>query len=937
MKRIFYVFVLLLACVLSNTVFSQEPAVELDGPIPVDPKLITGKLDNGLTYYIMENENPRNRAELQLVVNAGSVLEDEDQRGLAHFCEHMAFNGTKNFPKHDLINYLESIGMKFGPEVNAYTSFDETVYMIKVPLDSAVYLDKGLQVLYDWAHNVLYEPEEIDKERGVIHEEWRIGQGAQDRMLRKTLPVIFHDSKYGERLPIGKTEIFDNCPPEALTRFYKDWYRPDLMAVVVVGDFDGKAMEEKVSKLFSGIPKPENPRKREIFEIPDHDETLVAIATDKEAQQTVVQVFYLHDVWEQEKVSDYKKHIAHNLFNSMINNRLGELMQQEDPPYAYAYSMYGGFLGPRDIYVSIAMTPGDKLERGLRTVLEENERLKKHGFTATELEREKKAAMRNIEKAYKEKDKMKSDMIARELHSNFSLRHEPVPGIEFEYEMHKKFLPEITLDEVNKLANEWIIDKNVVIVVNAPEKEDVKVPTEDDLIKIFDAVKLADLDPYVDKVADKPLMSEKPAPGKIAKEEDNKDLDFTEWTLDNGAKVVIKTTDFKEDEILFSAFSLGGYSLYSAGDNVSVSIASDVMMESGISGFDKIQLDKLLADKMVSIRPWISELREGFNGNSSPQDLETLLQMVNLYFTKARKDKTAFISYITRMKSFYENRSTSPEAAFRDTIQVTMAQHSPYERPMTDKLLDEANINKLHYYFTERFGDPGNFTFFFVGNIEPETAKPLIETYLGGLPKVTRNETWKDLNIRYPEGKIEKTVYKGTEPKSMVYMSINGSFDYTWENCIDLDAICTVLSTKLLESIREDSSGVYSIGAYPRIDHFPSSQYNIMIYFGCSPDNVENLTKGVFEQIEKLKKDGPEEKDIVKVKEKKLRTRETDLRENRFWLRKLQDLYYHKGDPGNLSKYEDYVKAFDNESLKKAANKYFNDSNCVRVVLRPEE
>ncbi|MCF8373372.1 MAG: insulinase family protein [Bacteroidales bacterium] len=932
-----FLILFLLAGFISVSSYAQQTAMELDNPLPVDSKVKIGKLDNGMTYYVRANSEPENRVELTLVVKAGSILEDEDQLGFAHMCEHMAFNGTENFKKHEIIEYLESLGMKFGPEVNAYTSFDETVYGIKVPLDSIEYLDKGLLVLHDWASGVSFEDEEIDKERGVIHEEWRMGQGAQERMMRQYLPVMLHNSRYGERLPIGKMEVIDHGERDALRRFYADWYRPDLMAVIAVGDFDADEIVKKVKDLFSKIPVKENPRERVYYEVPDHDNTLVKVVTDKEAQQTLIQLIHKHPTSVTKTVADYRENIIHNLYNGMINARLQELTLSEDPPFIYGFSYYSNFIGPKDAYSSMAMTNSDKIESALKAIVTENERVKKFGFTATEFEREQKSTLRNMEKMYNERDKVKSESYVNEYKRNFLPTQESIPGMEYEYALYQKYVPTITLEEVNALASKWISDKNRVLLLMAPEKEGQTLPTEEELLAMLNSVDKSKIEAYVDKVSDKPLLADMPTPGKVAKTKKNKDLGYETWTMKNGAKVVIKQTDFKQDEILFRAYSLGGNSLYDLKDDISASIATDIIDESGIGSYDKTELDKYLSDKVVRVSPFIDELTEGFNGSAAPADFETLLQLVYLYFTNPRQDKTAFNSYISRMKGVLENRSASPESAFQDTIQVTMASHNPRRQPMTAERLDEADFKQVNRIFKQRFSDPSNFIFYFVGNIDPKEMKPLIEKYIGGLPMVERNETWKNLHINAPKGIVEKVVKKGSEPKSVVYMKYHGSFDYTWKNRTDIDVLSEILTTKLLESIREDESGVYSIGAYPQSEHFPESEFGITIYFGCAPDNVEKLSNGVYAEIEKLKKDGPSEGDLKKAQEKKLRERETGLRENRFWLGTLRNFDYHGTNPDDLGKYNDYVKSLTSDHLKKAANAYFSKENFAKIVLMPEE
>ncbi|MCX6258185.1 MAG: insulinase family protein [Bacteroidia bacterium] len=933
-KTSLIVFLFLVVCQIA--VSGQKPNFDLNSKLPMNPAVLTGKLDNGMTYYILHNEQPKNRAELTLVVNAGSVDEDDDQQGFAHFNEHMAFNGTKNFPKNELVNYLESIGMKFGADVNAYTSFDETVFGIQIPLDSVKFLDKGLEILADWSHNVSFDKEEVDKERGVIQEEWRMGKGADDRMMRKNFPVILYNSKYASRIPIGLIDLINNGPADAIQRFYRDWYRPDLMAVVVVGDFDSRAMEVKIKDVFSKIPKAVNPREKKIFEIPDHDNTLVSITTDKEAQSSIVEIFYKHSQQLQTTVRDYRQKLIESLYSMILNNRLNELTMKENPPFIMGISTNTSFIGPKDVYINIAVARNNDFETALKTIMVENERVKRYGFTATEVERMKTAMLRTMETMYNDRKKQQSSQLLQELVRNFTISHEPAPGIEVENEYYKKFIPEITTEEVSKLAKEWITDKNRVFVIQAPEKPDVKIPTEADINRIIDQVSKEKIDPYIDKVVTKSLIDKEPIAGKVDKKTKNKKLDFEEWTLKNGIKVVLKQTDFKNDEILMSAYSFGGTSQYSLKDYISARVTSDVITESGVGPFEKVDLEKYLSDKIVHVDPYISETSEGFDGSSSPRDFETMLQLIYEYFTQPRQDTAAFNSYITKEKSSLQNRNTSPEAAFRDSITAITSQHSPYRKPMTEKLLDEAKLKRVMYIYRDRFGDPSNFTFFFVGNVDKKTAKPLIEKYLGGLPTVNRTETFKDLNIRKPGGIVKQTLYKGSEPKSMVYLNFHGSFNNTMEERTDLKMICEILSTKLLESIREDKSGVYTIGAYPDFAKYPVPTYDVHIVFPCAPENVDKLVAGVMDEVNKLRSKGPSAVDLNKGIEKLQREHETNIRENNFWLSSLKNYYFNNEDLGNILKYDKYVSSASSDRMKAAAGKFFDINNYILVTLKPE-
>ncbi len=937
MKQKLVLFSLLFAFVLSG--FAQT-SLDLTKKLPQDPDVITGVLDNGMKYYIRHNETPKNRAELTLVVKAGSIQEDVDQQGLAHFCEHMAFNGTKNFPKHELVNFLEKTGMKFGAEVNAYTSFDETVYGITVPLDSAEFLEKGLMVIYDWAHNVTFEGEEIDKERGVIHEEWRMHQGAQFRTQEQLFPAIFKGSKYADRNVIGLMSVVDSCEYDALRRFYKDWYRPDRQAVVVVGDFDAKEMEQKVKDLFNKIPKRENTREYTQVEIPDNKEPIIAIITDKETPMSTVQIFIKHPIFKQETLNDYRTSIMHSLYNGMISNRLSELTLSEDPPFIQGYSAYSNFIGPKDTYIEVAATKNDGIYKGAETILQENQRLKLHGFTQTELDREKKSLMSKIEKMYNDRNNQKSKGYVNEYKTNFLITEAPFPGMANEYNYYKQFLNDIKLSEVSDLAKKWIIDENMVFIISAPEKEGVVVPTEQEIIDLLAKVKTQKLEAYVDKVSTRPLFEDKDlisAVGKVKKKAKVKEFEAEEWTLSNGVKVVLKSTKFKEDEIKMTSYSKGGYSVYGQKDDISSKIAADIISESGLNGFDKIELDKLLSDKTVSVHPYIGELSEGINGNSTVKDFETMLQLTHLYFAKPRYDKIAYSSYMKRMKAQFENMSLSPESVFRDSVKSVLSSNNLRSRPMNAGILNEADYKRVHSIYRERFEDPSSFTFFFVGNIDLKVAKPLIEKYLGSLSNVSKDETWKDLKINYPKGKIDRVVTEGTDQKSIVLLQVTHDFDYSLKERMAINALGKILSINLLETIREEEGGVYSIGAYPRFSKLPTAQESMLVYFPCSPDNIEHITDGVKQVFKNIVDNGPTEENLEKAKKQILKDRETKLQENGFWINTIQSHYFNETPYSEFAETEGLVSGLTTEYIKEIAKKYLDTSNFVRVSLKPKE
>ena len=931
---LFFGFLFLLA-IFTGMPFSQT-SLSFDEKLPFDSTITKGRLENGLTYYIKENKHPEDRAILRLAVNAGSVLEDPDQLGLAHFVEHMGFNGTKNFKKHELVDYLESIGMKFGPEVNAYTSFDETVYMLDVPTDSAEIIEKGFQILEDWAHNVSFDDDEIDKERGVIVEEWRLGRGARARVMDKQYPVIFKNSVYAERLPIGKMEIVKNFKHNTLRRFYHDWYRPDLMAVVAVGDFNKDMIEKLIKKHFSKIQNPSPERERKYYRVPDNKGTLYTINTDPELTRSGINIYFKRKLKTETTLRDYRESIIENLYNGMLNERLRELSQKPDPPFLYAYSAEGRFIRTEDIYMLSAAVKDGGIKKGLEAVLTEAERVKRFGFTESELKRQKKALLSFIVRAYKERDKTESSGLASEYIRNF-LYDEPVPGIAYEYEANKNLLPGITLEEVNKLSDELITENNRVVTVSAPEKKDVPVPAKEQLDAIFKKVDKSKISAYKDMVEDIALLDKIPSGSKVVEEKNYDELGLTEWKLENGIKVVLKPTDFKNDEILFRGISEGGSSLVPYDEYIPAVTAANLINQSGVGKFNETELRKMLAGKVVSVQPYIGELSEGIRGSASPKDLETMFRLIYLYFTRPRLDSSAYLSYTSKLKSYLANRSLSPGAAFGDTLEVTLANYNPRRMPWTEKTLDEMNpVESLDIYKT-RFADASDFTFVFVGNFDKDKIKPLIETYIGGLPSIRRSEHWKNLNIIPPKGVIEKEVRKGIEQKSTVNITFTGPYDWSLQNDFEMESMARVLDIKLREVLREDKGGTYGVGVRARPQKIPNKEYSITVMFGCSPERVTELVNTMFKVIDSLKSVPVADIYLTKIKEIQRRDWEVSKKKNNFWLNTLTDFYFYGYSLSELMKIEERINGLNKESIMKSASKYLNENNFVKVVLLPKE
>jgi len=933
MKKILFLQIILISAI---SVFSQQK-FNLNEKIPVDTNIKIGKLDNGLTYYIRHNELPEKRVEMRLVINAGSLQETKNQLGLAHFVEHMCFNGTKNFEKNELVNFLEKMGIKFGADLNAYTSFGETVYKLYIPTDKEGLLDTAFMVFEDWASNVSFEGEEIDKERGVIVEEWRLGLGANERMMQKYIPVILKNSRYAERLPIGKMDIVKNCPYDSLIQFYKDWYRPDLIAVIVVGDINIEDTENKIKQHFAHLKNPENERERIEYPIPDNEDPLISIVTDKEATYSLVQFFIKHQKYEEKQVSDYRMLLLQRLYNQMLNTRFAEIMQNPDAPFLYANSSYSGFLGrSKDAYFSFAVAKENEIINSLSKLLEENEKVKQFGFTVSELEREKKELLTFYKKALKEKDKTESKLYAEEYKRNF-LEQEPIPGIENEYYMTFQFVPDIQVEEINQLAKKWIIDDNWAILITAPENDKIEIPGNDEVLAVIKESKEKEISAYIDAATDKPLIEKQPKGLKITSITKNDKFDYTEVTFKNGARVILKPNFYKNDQILFVGSSPGGHSIYTDEDFISADFTSDVMNNSGLGNFDIISLQKKLAGNTAGISSYISEINEGVKGSCSPKDLETLLQLNYLQFTGIRIDTNAYKSFISRLENQVKFLDADPNYAFYDTlVKVTSCNHPRAYAAPNQEQINQISFDKIVEIQKDRFADASDFFFVMVGNFSIDTVLPLLKKYIGGLPSVMRKETWKNVDPDFPEGIIKVKIQKGMEPKSKVAIVMNEAVEYSYDNAFRLSVLADILAIKLRESMREDQGGVYGVRVSENIQKYPVNEYSVSISFACSPENVDSLVNTVFIEMAKIQENGPEGTDINKVKETLIRSREVNIKTNSYWLNSLENYYFNGVPILEFNEYKSKVNSLSIDEIKKAANTYFTLDHYVEVVLNPE-
>ncbi|HEY9227510.1 MAG TPA: insulinase family protein, partial [Gemmatimonadaceae bacterium] len=751
---------------------TQTGSFSMRDGLPLDPSVKTGVLPNGLRYYIQRHPQPAKRAELRLAVNAGGINEDDDQLGMAHLIEHMGFNGTTHFKKNELINYLRSVGVRFGADLNAYTSTDETVYMLQIPTDTARILEQGMVVLSDWASGSLFDSTEVANERGVVVEEWRGGQGAFGRMRRRLAPIIYKGSKYATRDVIGTDTSILSATPALLKRYYKDWYRPDLQAVVVVGDVDVANIEALIKKHFTA-PRPTNPRARVEAELPDNREPLVAIASDPEATNTTVQLYIKLPRTRVTTVGDYRDRMLGNLFSAMLRARLSELSQKPDAPFVTASAFKGGFTRSKDAFSLFAGVKDGGAERAGEAMITEVRRVDQFGFVQTELDRAKATSLRSAEQQYTDREKVPSAFLVGAYVANF-LDRQPVPGPEYEYRLAQRLLPGITLVEINALAKQWLTEENRIVVVQTPEKVGVNIPTQREMLAALDRGAKANVVAYVDNVSTEPLIARLAPPGRVVDERTRADVGITEWTLSNGARVLVKPTDFRADQVLFGAYSLGGRSVLADAQVTTAQLAGQIANMSGMGTFSRTDLTKRLAGKVATVFPSIGETSENLQGQASPKDLETLLELVYLQFTAPRLDTAAFAAFMNTQRAFMSNRGASPEGTFFDSVSVTMASHSPRARPLTLESLNEVTATRAYSVIKDRFSSAGDFTFVFVGNVELPTLKPLVERYIGAMPSTGQRETWKDAGIKPPTGVVEKVVKKGTEPKALSQVIFTG-------------------------------------------------------------------------------------------------------------------------------------------------------------------
>ena len=916
-------------------------------PIPVDKDVRIGHLDNGLTYYIRHNALPEHRVEFHIAQKVGSILEEPLQRGLAHFLEHMAFNGTKNFPGDEkglgIVQWCETKGIKFGVNLNAYTSVDQTVYRISnVPTDDQNVVDSCLLILHDWSNAVLLSDKEIDKERGVIHEEWRSRNSGIMRLYTEAQAVMYPGDKYADCMPIGSIDVIDNFPYQAIRDYYAKWYRPDLQGIIIVGDIDVDQMEAKIKSVFADVKKPVNPAKRVYYPVADNQEPLVYIGKDKEIDDPTIEIYFKQDPTP----DSIKGNMAYllqqymlSMTTSMLNSRLNELRQSANPPFIYAGCYYGNYFlaQTKDAFTLSISSKAEGINEALKAGLTELERVRRYGFTESEYERARANYLQRLESAYNEREKTKNDSYVNEYINHF-LMAEPIPGIEFEYTTMNQIAPNIPVMAINQAIQQGglLPDNNQVVFIAAPEKEGIVCPTKEEVVAQLKGMKDLKVEAYVDKVSNEPLMKEAPKGGKIVSENTNAIYGTTELTLSNGVKVYIKKTDFKADEIQMKGVSLGGTSLFPDNDKLEMSYLNSVIQAGGLGNFSKVDLTKMLAGKKVSVNAAVGANTEGITGSCSPKDFETMMQLTYLSFTAPRKDMDAFASLKSRIKAQLESAESNPLSSINDTIQKMMYGYHPRYFSMKPEMVDQINYDRIIEMYKDRFADASDFRFFLVGNVDIEKVKPLIEQYLGALPSTGRKETFRDNHMDIAKGMLENTYAKEQQtPMATVFMLYSGKCKYDLKDNLLMSFLTQALDMVYTEEVREKEGGTYGVSSYGQLSKHPNEKFMLQIVYQTDPAKKDHLNGIIDAQMKKMASEGPTEEHLQKIKEYMLKKYKDNQKENGYWLNNLDEYFYTGVD--YTQGYEEAVNNITVKDVQKFAADLVNQGNKITVVMTVPE
>lgn len=906
--------------------------------IPNDDSVRYGVLENGLTYYIRHNSEPRERASFYIIQDVGALLEEDHQNGLAHFLEHMAFNGTENFPDKGIIDFLERHGVAFGENINAYTGQNQTVYtLIDVPVTKPGIIDTSLLILHDWSNYLLLTDEEIDAERGVIKEEWRTGNTAQRRMLKDALPYLYPGSKFAERDVIGDMEVIENFAYDDLRDFYHRWYRTDLQAIAIVGDFDAVEMEQKVTGLFSSIPPVENPPERPFFEIPEQEELVYGLVTDKEADQTIIRYMVRHRTSETgvRTIMDQRENLIHSLFNQVMSQRVEELLQKGDPPFVTGVINYGQFERGYEALQVITLPKPNQEELGFSSMMTELERVRRYGLTQGELDRARADMLTRWEKYYNERDKIRNDEYINDYVNHF-LEGDAFPSAETSYMLIQALLPTITLEDFDERLARWTEGNNQVLLVQGPAGEEFNHLTEAGAMAIFSRVSQAEIEPYQEEALAESLIDEELPEAAITETREPGVMDAVEWKLSNGALVVFSHADFEKDQVQIRAYSKGGSSLYGDDYVPSTDMLTSLIEMYGTGDFDATQLQKMMAGKNVSLQLDLGYLSEGLNGTSTPKDLETLMQLIYLYFNDPRFDPEAHEAIMARYLAFVENMNKNPQKIMGDSLSLIMTDYHPRTRVLNREFLEDVDLEKIEDVYTQRYADASDYLFLIVGNVTEEQVRPLVQKYIGAIPDLDRKENWIDRKIYEPEGRVEKTIPLTMEtPKASVNIMIKNNLVYSPYHRIILQAIEGILDLRYVETIREEEGGTYGVSVRTGIERWPLEKGSLQIRFDCDPERAEELKEKVYQELDRLAVEGPSEEDLGKTVENMLKVRQQNKEHNAYVLGVLYN-YYVNGinfdDPAN---YEEILERLTVEDIQNAMAAFYTGSNVVDVVFMP--
>ena len=927
---------LLLAMLFALPSVAQQKGEQL----PVDPSIRIGRLKNGLTYYIRHNENPDNLVNFYIAQKVGSIQEEEHQRGLAHFLEHMCFNGTEHFPGKSMINYLESIGVKFGADLNAYTSIDETVYNINnVPVNAEGAIDSCLWILHDWADGLTLDPEEIDKERGVIHEEWRGRNTAMMRMQERMLADIFPGNKYGRRLPIGTMDVVDNFPHQALRDYYEKWYRPDLQGIVVVGDIDVDQVEKKIKKIFKKIKKAKNPAERVYYGVEDNKEMIFSQQIDKEQQNYVLQLMYKHDVpsRDQRNTKEYiRDNTKRSVAISMLNSRFSEIMSKENPPYMRAGVGYSGFgvTEMKKAFSVMVQCKPEQLLEAIPLVFTEVERARRYGFTEPELKRAKESMIAGMDSWYAERDKRTNDYYVQNCIRHF-LDDVDLMAPEVEYQLSIDIINSLTLDEINEVIPSLHREDNRVAISYAPEREGMTYPGKDDIEMLLKMIEGARISAYEDNEVDAPLLENIPEGGKIVKSEEGK-WGSTVWTLSNGIKVVVKPTDFQADRINLSGYKIGGTNRYPDSEKENIGMLSALSGIGGFGAFDATQLDKKLSGSTASANVGSGPYYDVISAGCSPKDAEEMFQLMYLKYTSPRKDEKAFESYTTRMRNSLKDRNLNPNTALSDTMVVAMYGNHPRVQPFVAADVDKVDYDKVLEMYKDRTSDATGYMFFIVGNVDLEAIKPLVERYIGALPCNGRVEKIEKTTVETRTGvyrnNFKNKMENPTGTENIIY---SGKIEPTLKNRMVMSFLNQVLNIVYTEEVREKEGGTYGVGVRGSVSKLPEGEYTLMVNFKMAPERREELAAIIIREFEKLAAEGPVTEHVEKVRSYMLKSFEESQKKNGAWMNWLYNFYFENED--NHTGYEELVKSITTEDIRLLAKYILDQGNFIEVSMTPAE